>query len=50
MGMTSGQFKSYIMLLMDDVRDALVKIDPKDKDAIEKLENILKNLQAALED
>jgi len=50
MGMTNGQFKSYIRLLIEDIEEAMAKVDTKDKDAIEKLERILKNLQVALED
>ena len=50
MGMTNSQFKSYIRLLIDDIEDALAKVNPNDKDVIEKLEKLLKNLQTAVED
>ncbi|MDR1705797.1 MAG: hypothetical protein LBS19_14090 [Clostridiales bacterium] len=48
MGITNGQFKSYIRLLIAHVREAK---DEKDNDIrTQKLEEILAILQTALED
>jgi hypothetical protein len=48
MGMTNGQFKSYIRLLLSDIKEASEEKDEEKK--ARKLAEILSNLQSALEE
>lgn len=48
MGQTDSQFKAFIRLMLDDVKDVKKEDDEKKKD--EKLDKIIDNLQKTLED
>ena len=48
MGKTDSQFKAFIRLMLDDVKDVKKEDDEKKKD--EKLDKIIDNLQKTLED
>ena len=48
MGQTDSQFKAFIRLMLDDVKDVKREQDEKKKD--EKLDKIIDNLQKTLED
>ena len=46
--MTQGQFKAYIRLIIDDLKEVL-EMETEEKKA-EKLQKIIDNLQSSLED
>jgi len=48
MGQTDSQFKAFIRLMLDDVKDVKKEADEEKKD--EKLDKIIDNLQKTLED
>lgn len=47
MGMTNGQFKAFIRFVMASLEEA---IEADDKERVEKLKEIMANLQVTLED
>ena len=48
MGQTDSQFKAFIRLMLDDVKD--VKKEQDEEKKAEKLDKIIDNLQKTLED
>jgi|GEM_PF-1621083 len=55
MGMTNNQYKGYVRLVLASVKEVKVRTekcvdDENRKDALEKIEDLIKDLQAALED
>ena len=48
MGMTDGQFKSYVRFLLDDLQELKKETNEKKKE--EKLDKVIENLQKSLED
>lgn len=48
MGQTDSQFKAFIRLMLDDVKDVKKEADEEKK--AEKLDKIIDNLQKTLED
>ena len=47
-GMTQGQFKAYIRLIIDDLKEVL-ELETEDEKA-KKLQRVIDNLQSSLED
>ena len=55
MGMTNSQFKGFIRFVLSDVKEIKCENEKQNEDgrnakAIEKLEEVIQNLQASLED
>ena len=48
MGMTDKQFQSYVRFLLDDLKE--VREEPTEDKKNEKLDKVITNLQATLED